>query len=166
VKPLRPLVLAVTTLVAGVLSWAGARLWNSVGSLPGVPAAAPIVLAVIAVVLAAAAITLRGRLRAQREREAGAKAVDPLFAARALVLGQASALVAALVAGVYGGMGVFLITLSDASPARRGQALTALFAVLAGVAVMAAGLWLQRICRLPDDEDQDRGERGPLDRVR
>ncbi|SEL41157.1 DUF3180 domain-containing protein [Streptacidiphilus jiangxiensis] len=155
-KPLRPLVLAVTTLVAGLLSWAGARLWNSVGSLPGVPAAAPIVLAVIAVVLAAAAITLRSRLQAQRERRPGAKAVDPLFAARALVLGQASALVAALVTGVYGGMGVFLLTLSDASPARRGQALTALFAVLAGIAVMAAGLWLQHICRLPDDEDEDR----------
>ncbi|MEY9874042.1 membrane protein implicated in regulation of membrane protease activity [Streptacidiphilus sp. MAP12-33] len=154
-KPLRPLVLAVTTLVAGVLSWAGARLWNSVGSLPGVPAAAPIVLAVIAVVLAAAAIMLRGRLAAQRERRPEAKAVDPLFAARALVLGQASALVAALVTGVYGGMGVFLITLSGASPARQSQALTALFAVLAGVAVMAAGLWLQHICRLPEDEDQD-----------
>lgn len=155
-KPLRPLVLAVTTLVAGVLSWAGARLWNSVGSLPGVPAAAPIVLAVIAVVLASAAITLRGRLRAQREREAGAKAVDPLFAARALVLGQASALVASLVTGVYGGMGVFLITLSGATSSRQSQALTALFAVIAGIAVMAAGLWLQSVCRLPDDEDQDR----------
>ncbi|MBF9073548.1 DUF3180 domain-containing protein [Streptacidiphilus fuscans] len=153
-KPLRPLVLTVITLVAGVLSWAGARLWNSVGTLPGVPAAAPIVLAVIAVVLAATAISLRGRLRAQRERVPGAKGVDPLSAARAVVLGQASALVAALVTGVYGGMGVFLLTLMSSVPARKGQALTALFAVVAGVAVMAAGLWLQHVCKLPEDEDE------------
>ncbi|MEZ0068849.1 hypothetical protein ABIA32_004890 [Streptacidiphilus sp. MAP12-20] len=152
-KPLRPLVLAVITLIAGVLSWAGARLWNSVGSLPGVPAAAPIVLAVIAVILAASAISLRARLRAQRDRVPDAKGVDPLSAARAVVLGQASALVAALVTGVYGGMGVFLISLWDAAPARKGQALTALFAVLAGIAVMAAALWLQQVCKLPEDPD-------------
>jgi hypothetical protein len=145
VKPLRPLVLTVITLVAGVLSWAGARLWNSVGSLPGVPAAAPIVLAVIAVVLAATAISIRGRLRAQRERVPGAKGVDPLSAARAVVLGQASALVAALVTGVYGGMGVFLISL---------------FAVIAGVGVMAAGLWLQHVCKLPEDEDKPQARQG------
>ncbi|MEZ0091434.1 DUF3180 domain-containing protein [Streptacidiphilus sp. EB129] len=152
-KPLRPVVLAGITVVAGVLSWGGSRLWNSVGSLPGVPAAAPIVLALIAVVLAVTAINLRGRLRAQRDRVPGAKGVDPLSAARAVVLGQASALVSALVTGVYGGMGVFLLSLMDTVPARKGQALTALFAVLAGVAVMAAGLWLQHICRLPDDPD-------------
>ncbi|MEY9847611.1 DUF3180 domain-containing protein [Streptacidiphilus sp. MAP5-3] len=153
-KPLRPLVLTVITLVAGVLCWAGARLWNSVGTLPGVPAAAPIVLAVIAVVLAATAISLRGRLRAQRERVPGAKGVDPLSAARAVVLGQASALVAALVTGVYGGMGVFLLSLMSNAPARKGQALTALFAVVAGVAVMAAGLWIQHVCKLPEDDDE------------
>jgi len=146
-------VLAGITLVAAVLAWAGSRLWNSVGSLPGVPAAAPIVLVIIAVVLAATAISLRSRLKAQRERVPGAKAVDPLSAARAVVLGQASALVSALVTGVYGGMGVFLVSLWDASSARKGQSLTALLAVVAGVAVMAAGLWIQYICRLPDDPD-------------
>jgi hypothetical protein len=151
-KALRAVVLVAITLVAGVLSWAGSQLWNSMGSLPGVPTAAPVVLAIIAVVLAATAISLRGRLKAQRERVPGAKGVDPLSAARAVVLGQASALVSALVTGVYGGMGVFLLSSSDAS-ARRGQSLTALFAVLAGIAVMAAGLWIQYICRLPEDQD-------------
>ncbi|KOG87320.1 integral membrane protein, partial [Streptomyces varsoviensis] len=107
-KQLRVSVLVGLFAAAGVLSWAGARLWDSVGTLPKVPVAAPIVLAVIAVVLAATALSLRARLRAQRERRAGAKGVDPLVAARAVVFGQASALVAALVAGMYGGTGVFL----------------------------------------------------------
>ncbi|MFI5984387.1 DUF3180 domain-containing protein [Streptomyces sp. NPDC098789] len=152
-KQLRPAVLAGIFAVAGVLSWAGARLWNAYGTLPGVPLAAPVVLAVIAAVLCATALSLRGRLKAQRERRPGAKGVDPLMAARAVVFGQASALVAALVAGMYGGVGVFLLANGLDVPARREQAYYAGFSVLAGVAVVAAALFLERVLRLPDDED-------------
>ncbi|MEU8972684.1 DUF3180 domain-containing protein [Streptomyces monashensis] len=153
-KELRIRVLAGVFVVAGVLSWAGARLWNAIGTLPSVPLAAPIVLALIAVVLAATALSLRARLRAQRERRPGAKGVDPLMAARAVVFGQASALVAALVAGMYGGTGVFLLELLD-FPTRRDQAIYAGFSVLAGIAVIVAALFLERVCKLPDDEDQN-----------
>ncbi|WP_330331169.1 DUF3180 domain-containing protein [Streptomyces sp. NBC_00536] len=152
-KQLRPAVLAGIFAVAGVLSWAGARLWNAYGTLPGVPLAAPVVLAVIAAVLCATALSLRGRLKAQRERRPGAKGVDPLMAARAVVFGQASALVAALVAGMYGGVGVFLLANGLDVPARREQAYYAGFSVLAGVAVVVAALFLEHVLRLPDDED-------------
>ncbi|MEV7724371.1 DUF3180 domain-containing protein [Streptomyces sp. NPDC101733] len=152
-KQLRPAVLAGIFLIAGVLSWAGARLWNAYGNLPGVPLAAPIVLAVIAVVLFATALSLRNRLKAQRERRPGAKGVDPLMAARAVVFGQASALVAALVAGMYGGVGVFLLTDALDVPARRDQAWYAGGSVLAGAAVIAAALFLEHVLKLPDDED-------------
>ncbi|MER5732949.1 DUF3180 domain-containing protein [Streptomyces sp. NPDC002138] len=152
-KQLRPVVLAGIFAVAGVLSWAGARLWNSYGTLPGVPLAAPIVLAAIAVVLLATALSLRGRLKAQRERRPGAKGVDPLMAARAVVFGQASALVAALVAGMYGGVGVFLLANGLEVPTLRDQAYYAGFSVLAGLGVVLAALFLERVLRLPDDED-------------
>ncbi|MEU2714630.1 DUF3180 domain-containing protein [Streptomyces sp. NPDC007205] len=153
-RELRIRLLAGVFVVAGVLSWAGARLWNSIGTLPSVPLAAPIVLALIAVVLLSTALSLRSRLKAQRERRPGAKGVDPLMAARAVVFGQASALVAALVAGLYGGTGVFLLELLDI-PARRDQAFYAGFSVLAGVGVIAAALFLERVCKLPEDEDQN-----------
>ena len=153
-KELRIRVLGGVFGVAGVLSWAGARLWNAVGTLPSVPLAAPIVLALIAAVLTSTALSLRARLRAQRERRPGAKGVDPLMAARAVVFGQASALVAALVAGMYGGTGVFLLELLDI-PARRDQAVYAGFSVLAGIAVIVAALFLERVCKLPEDDDQD-----------
>ncbi|MFC8713572.1 DUF3180 domain-containing protein [Streptomyces sp. NPDC057197] len=153
-KELRIRVLAGVFVVAGVLSWAGARLWNAVGTLPSVPLAAPIVLALIAVVLVSTALSLRARLRAQRERRPGAKGVDPLMAARAVVFGQASALVAALVAGMYGGAGVFLLELLDI-PTRRDQAIYAGASVLAGLAVIAAALFLERVCKLPEDDDQN-----------
>ncbi|KUN78771.1 DUF3180 domain-containing protein [Streptomyces griseoruber] len=153
-------VLAGVFVVAGVLSWAGARLWNSIGTLPSVPLAAPIVLALIAVVLLSTALSLRARLKAQRERRPEAKGVDPLMAARAVVFGQASALVAALVAGMYGGTGVFLLESLDI-PARRDQAIYAGFSVLAGIAVIAAALFLERVCRLPEDDDHDKGAASP-----
>ncbi|MFE9722445.1 DUF3180 domain-containing protein [Streptomyces sp. NPDC005794] len=140
---------------AGVLSWGGARLWDSLGTLPSVPLAAPVVLAVIAVVLLATALSIRARLRAQRERRPGAKGVEPMMAARAVVFGQASALVAALVAGMYGGTGAFLLGSLDVPP-RRDQAIYAGFAVLAGIAVVAAAVFLERVCKLPDDRDDER----------
>jgi hypothetical protein len=152
VKELRIRVLAGVFVVAGILSWAGARLWNSLGTLPSVPVAAPIVLALIAVVIAATALSIRARLKAQRERQADAKGVDPLMAARAVVFGQASALVAALVAGMYGGTGVFLLESLDI-PARRDQAIYAGFSVLAGIGVIAAAIFLERVCKLPEDDD-------------
>ncbi|MGW6705187.1 DUF3180 domain-containing protein [Streptomyces sp. NPDC054956] len=153
-KQLRPAVLAGIFAVTGVLSWAGARVLASYDALPGVPLAAPIVLAVIAVVLLATALSLRSRLKAQRERVPGAKGVEPLMAARAVVLGQASALVAALVAGAYGGVGVYLLTspLFDV-PARRDQTWYAAASVLAGAAVIATALFLEHVLKLPDEED-------------
>ncbi|BAC72380.1 hypothetical protein AQJ43_27255 [Streptomyces avermitilis] len=159
-KELRIRTLAAVFVVAGVLSWAGARLWNSVGTLPRVPLAAPIVLALIAVVLLATALSLRARLKAQRERRPGAKGVDPLMAARAVVFGQASALVAALVAGMYGGTGAFLLESLDI-PARRDQAIYAGFSVLAGVGVIAAAFFLERVCKLPEDDDTNGGGTAP-----
>jgi hypothetical protein len=157
VKQLRIRVLLGLFVVAGVVSWAGARLWDTLGSLPSVPVAAPIVLALIAVVLAATALSLRARLRAQRERRPGAKGVDPLVAARAVVFGQASALVAALVSGMYGGVGVFLLMEQLDVPARKDQAIYAAASVLAGAAVVAAAFFLERVCKLPEDDDTDTG---------
>ncbi|MGW7576823.1 DUF3180 domain-containing protein [Streptomyces sp. NPDC054765] len=156
-KQLHIKVLVGLFLVAGVLAWGGARLWDALGTLPSVPVAAPIVLALIAAVLAGTAFSLRARLRAQRERRPDAKGVDPLVAARAVVFGQASALVAALVAGLYGGVGVFLLTAGlDVAP-RRDQAIHAGAAVLAGAAVVAAAIFLERVCKLPEDDGNGNG---------
>jgi hypothetical protein len=114
------------------------------------------VLALIAAVLTATAVSLRNRLKAQRERRPDAKGVEPLMAARAVVFGQASALVAALVSGMYGGVGVFLLESLEV-PARRDQAIYAGFSVLAGIAVIVAAFFLERVCKLPEDDDTGGG---------
>jgi hypothetical protein len=160
VRTLRIRQLAGIFVVAGVLSWAAARLWDTFGTLPGVPVAAPIVLALIAVALFATALSIRSRLRAQRERRPGAKGVDPLAAARAVVFGQASALVASLVVGIYGGDGVYLVMYKLDMDPRRQQAIYAGLAVLAGIAVVAAAIFLERVCKLPEDDDRPTGASG------
>lgn len=140
---------------AGVLSWAGARLWDATGRLPAVPVAAPVVLAAIAAVLLATALSLRTRLVAQRERRPGAKGVEPMMAARAVVFGQASALVAALVAGLYGGTGGYLLLNDLDEPARRDQAIYAGLSVAAGIAVVVVAFFLERVCKLPEEDEDD-----------
>lgn len=154
-RQLRIRTLAGLFAAAAVLSWAGARMLDALDSLPSVPVAAPIVLAVIATVLLATALSLRARLKAQRERVPGAKGVEPMMAARAVVFGQASALVAALVAGMYAGTGLFLLLNDLDMPSRREQALYAGVSVLTGAAVVAAAVFLERVCKLPDDDEND-----------
>lgn len=152
-KPLRPALLAGLAVGAGALSWAGSRMWEALGTLPGVPVAAPVVLFLIAVALLATALSLRSRLRAQREREPDAKGVDPMTAARAVIFAHASALVVALVAGLYGGLGIFLLLGHADTQARRQDLYLAGLSVAGCVAVVVVAFFVQRICRLPDDED-------------
>ncbi|MEH6379173.1 DUF3180 family protein, partial [Streptomyces sp. KLMMK] len=76
------------------------------------------------------------------------------------VFGQASALVAALVAGMYGGVGVFLGLDGLDVAIRREQVIYAGASVVAGVAVIAAAFFLERVCKLPEDEDEGPGGPG------
>jgi hypothetical protein len=158
-------VLAGLTAVCVVLAYTALRLWQHEGSPPPVPLSAPITLAVLAVAVFGVALGLRARLNAYREARLRAmrgeprvdrngrepKPIDPLQAARALVLGKAAGLVGAIFGGVYGGYGLTLLGhLSIA--AYRDQALRCLFAFLAGVALMAAALFLERILRVPPEQ--------------
>jgi hypothetical protein len=54
---------------------------------------------------------------------------------------------------MYGGACIYLIMYKLDMGSRREQAIYAGAAVLAGVAVVAAALFLEHVCKLPDDED-------------
>jgi hypothetical protein len=57
---------------------------------------------------------------------------------------------------MYGGTGVFLLE-SLGIPARRDQAIYAGFSVLAGIGVIAAAFFLERVCKLPEDDEHNGG---------
>jgi hypothetical protein len=62
---------------------------------------------------------------------------------------------------MYGGTGVFLLGWLE-DPARRDQAIYAGLSVLAGIGVIAAAFFLERVCRLPEDDDQHRDGTAPV----
>jgi hypothetical protein len=158
-------VLAGLTAVCAVLAFTALRFWQHLGSPPPVPLSAPVTLAVLAVAVFGVALGLRARLKAYREARLRAmrgqprtdsrgrevKPIDPLQAARALVLGKAAGLVGAFFGGVYGGYGLTLLGHLSIET-YRAQAVRCLLALLAGIALMAAALFLERVLRVPPEQ--------------
>jgi hypothetical protein len=149
-RPTRVAVLAALVVVAAAVTWAVLRVLDSRMSLqPGVPSSAAVALLLLAVALAVTARSLQARL----QRRPGTKPVHPLIAARMAALAKAGSHTGALATGVYTGVALFLLPASTAFV--RGNAARAGLAVLAALLVMAAALFLERVCRVPDAPPSD-----------
>ncbi|HEU5428937.1 MAG TPA: DUF3180 domain-containing protein [Actinocrinis sp.] len=171
-KPTKPLVLVAATVVVAVIAYVVLRFWDHLGdtSVPAVPLSAPITLAVLAVAVLGVALGLRSRFAAYRKsraridrglprdpNERPVKPIDPLQAARALVLAKASGLVGSVFAGIYGGYGLFLLGRLDIG-VYRSEALRCGFAFLAGAALVAAAIYLEHILKVPPEEPGSDGK--------
>ncbi|WP_346116994.1 DUF3180 domain-containing protein [Micromonospora coerulea] len=150
----------ISTLVVAALA-AAAVAWLLISSLyydvaPDLPWLPVVTLAGLAVLEAYAAVNTRGRI----ERRPGREPVNPLLVARFVVLAKASALAGAIFAGFYAGLtGWLLIERTEAAVGDRPAAGAGL---LVSLALVAAALWLERACRVPeqeDDEDREPGDR-------
>ena len=145
--------LFATGAIGFAVGFLGARFWDLwTGSPPTVPWAAPLMLFVLAVAFAVAAWTLRPRI----QRREGHRPLDPFVAARTAVLALAGSRAGAAVSGVYLGYAGFLL-LDLANDYRRRMVLVSLVAAAAGLAMAAAALWLERICRVKSDDDDPAG---------
>jgi len=152
IQPTRLAVLISVAILTGALSWSAALIYDHrTGTPPGVPWSVPLVLGFLAAVVFSVALALRSRLAGLRAGHPDARPVDPGFAARALGIAKASALVGALFAGLYTGYGIFLARHLEMDE-RRDRVFICLFAVVAAVLLAAAGLWLERVLRVPPDE--------------
>jgi len=171
VRPTRQRVLWAALVSAAVVSWSVLSLLDSRGGalLPALPWSAPVALLVLAVLVAAASLGVRRRLRQRSKdaqqsaaKETRVRSVNALVVARLAVLGKASAYGGAVLAGAYAGYVVLLV--SDLSTElRRGLGLIAGLSALAAVLLAAAGLALERSCRVPPDEG---GEEAALRQIR
>jgi len=146
------LVAAVFGALAGWLVVVTANAFDLIP--PRIPWSAPIGLVVFAALVGALAWTTHQRIQVRRER------MEPQRAVAFLVLGKASALAGALVAGGYLGFALNFLTRLDASTPRD-RVIRSAVAVVAGLALMIGGLLLERACKVPgsDDDDDEPGAR-------
>jgi H+/Cl- antiporter ClcA len=148
--PLRALVVAA--LFGGLAGWLLVVTVNAFDlTAPEVPWTAPLGLIVVTVLVGALAYSTYQRIQVRRER------MEPSRAVALLVLGKASALAGAVVAGGYLAYACAFLTRLDAA-APRDRVIRSAVAVLAGVALCAMGLLLERACKVPREDDEDEGE--------
>lgn len=147
-----PRALAVAAILGALSGWLIVAASNSFDFVPPqVPWTAPVGLLVIAGLVGVFAYTTHARIQVRKER------MDPQRAVAMLVLGKASALAGALIAGGYLGYALMFVTRFDAE-APRDRVIRSGVAVLAGVGLAVAGLLLERACRVPGPDDEGKAE--------
>lgn len=138
----------LVALLVGVAAvvWGALRIAQSRGvALPVLGWTAPAFIVLLGVAVLVVALALRSRL-------SGGRPPNPLGVARMAVLGKASAHVGPLVGGVYLGYLVLLLSRLDVGD-WRSRAVVCAAALLASVGLSAAGLLLERTCRVKGGDD-------------
>jgi Protein of unknown function (DUF3180) len=147
-KPTKARSLLLTGVLATAVTWALLTVIYS--KLPpltwtGIPA----------LLLAAAVEAWTGRdLRARIDGNPGSKPVAPLFVARMVVLAKASSQVGSLLAGVSVGFIGYLSDKIDAATPRS-DLITASISFGSCLILIAAALFLEYCCRVPQDPNAD-----------
>lgn len=145
--------LVVAALFGGLAGWLIAVTTEALNVVPpSIPWSAPVGLFVVAALVGAIAWTTHQQIQVRRER------MEPQRAVAFLVLGKASALGGALVAGGYLGYALSFVSRFDAEGPRE-RVIRSLVAIVGGLALGLAGLLLERACRVPFDEDDERERR-------
>ena len=147
-KPTRVRSLVLLGAVCTVLGLLIQRWLRAAGwAMPPVPWTAAIGLLLVACLVYSAALPVRRMIRGGRN----ARPVDPLRAARAAVLGKATAYAGAVVTGWYAAAVLLLAPDLDIS-SRQSQAVRAAVTAAAAVAACVAGLLAERMCRVPPED--------------
>lgn len=105
------------------------------------------VIAFLALVLAGTAWVTWRELHVQRGW------IEPHRAVNRLLMAKSSVVVGAVLAGGYTGAAVSWLGIDGESAV--GHIVRALAAAVAGVATVAAAIWLERACRVRDDDEAD-----------
>lgn len=141
--------LLIAAVFGALAGWLIVVIANALDLVPPyVPWTAPAALAVIAALVGALAWTTHQRIQVRNER------VEPERAVAFLVLGKASALAGALIAGGYLTFALLFVGRWDAD-APRERVIRSLVAVVAAVGLCVAGLLLERACKVPKGDDED-----------
>ena len=150
----RPGPLVVLFLLGMAVGWSGAAILQAAGfGVSRTPWSAAGGLVFFSALLGSGAWYMYDRVHRKRRR------VDSVTAVRLLALAKSSALVGSLVGGVYAGVAVRFVP--DAGiPHIRDRVIRAALTAGAALLVMAAGLLLERACKVPrgPEDDDDAGD--------
>lgn len=147
--PTRLRTLALIALVAAVAGWVVVTLVDALlGRFLPVPITAALAIALLSLFLLVWGLLAKPRLQGK----AGVERLDPVVATRTAALALASSRTGAAVFGFYAGVVIGFLPNLD-TQAGRSYGWSAGAASLASIALIVVALWLERICRLPDDED-------------
>lgn len=149
-KPTRVRDLLALALLAAVIAWLLVR--TLYGSLPAIPVYAGASLYVAAIIEVILAFVIRSRV-GKSEIGEGPGRIHPITVARSVALAKASALVGAASTGVWVGFLVFLLPERAEVRAAMEDTSGAVVGAVAGVALVAAALWLEYCCKAPEDPD-------------
>ena len=150
VGPTGPGPLVVLGAIAAVLGWVIRPLSLRLGvAEPVVTLWSVVVVWLLALLVAALAWRT---WRALQRRRVGDRLMEPYQAVNRLVLGKASALVGALLLGGYAGFALAHIAI-PATELSGQRLLRGSVNAAGGLALMAAGLWLERACRVRSEPE-------------
>jgi MFS family permease len=143
---------ATVAAVVALVGYAVLRFWVGGGhSAPQVSWGGAVLLLAMAVGVYVVGVPVR-RYRLGRPNAKGRRPMTALRAWRTLVLAQAAALTGAAATGWYVAQGLILLPNLDV-PTVRGQGLRVAALTAGSMAIVAAGLMVQRMCRLDGDDD-------------
>jgi hypothetical protein len=152
VTPTRPRDLLAAGLVTAVV--AAILIQLAYATLPPFPLLGGATFGVLGIAEAIAGSALRARIR----RRPGTRPVQPLVAARAVLVAKASALGGAIMAGVWAGLLVNALPHSADVAAEGSDAVAGAVGLVCALGLVGGALWLEHCCRTPDDQQGPSGD--------
>jgi purine-cytosine permease-like protein len=151
-KPTRILDVVANVLIAALVAWIATRV--AYDSFPPISIFAGASLYPVAAIEAVLAFVIRARVN-DHEIGDGRHQLHPITAARAVALAKASAQVGSIAAGIWLGFLCWVLPQRGTLRAAAADSPGAIVGMLAGVALVAAALWLEYCCRAPEDPTDD-----------
>ena len=150
----KPRTLLLLALLGAVGGWVATAL---VDAYAGRSFPVPLTVPALMLVLALSVLVWARGTRARLERRPGTRPMPPMLALRTAALALSVSRAGAVIGGFYTGVAVALSPSWDIAYV-RGLIVAAVVTVVGSALLVAAGLWLERICRIPpsDDDEADR----------
>ena len=146
-RTIRPLWLAVIAVIAAAAGWSATVLTNRFSlPTPALPYSALVTLGLVIVIVLVLGLRVRRWRDGKWDRE-----LNPIVAARTLVLAQASAYAGALLLGWHAGVAVDAMV-AIAYGAGAGVLTLPLVLIGGSAAMVVVGLVVERFCRIPPDD--------------